>query len=97
MTLNFECVGSWVCPITQRRKTWVRFSGDAESPDAFAFSRIFDSIDCLLMMCRRDLRTALALDPRAQRWDRCAGHLFCQELTCADREQIEILRSREQL
>jgi len=38
---------------------------------------------------------ALALDPLADRWDRCAGHLFCQELTCADREQIEILQTKE--
>ena len=64
-------------------------------PDTFAFSRIFDSIDCLLIMCRRDLRAALALDPRADRWDRCAGQVFCQELTSADREQIEILQTEE--
>jgi hypothetical protein len=90
-------VGSWVCPITLQHKTWLKFSGDVERPDAFAFSRIVDSLDCLLVICRPDLRSAiaLALDPLADRWDRCAGHLFCQELTCADREQIEILQTKE--
>lgn len=92
-SLGFEVMGSWDNPITQRRRTWVRFSVGTER-DAFSFSRILDSIDCLLVLCRPDLRAAIALDPRGERWDRCAGYTFCQDLAHADREQIELLQAR---
>jgi hypothetical protein len=53
--------------------------------------RIFDSIDCLIFTCSRELRTELALEPRGGgHWDNCRDYWFWvhEDLTREDREQI---------
>ena len=91
----FEDMGSWEDPTTLRSKNWVRFfhtdprRQTRQRQDEF--SRIFDSIDHLIFMCNRRIRTELALEPRGGgHWDKSRGYWFWvhEALTREDREQI---------
>lgn len=74
---GFEDMGGWEDSITLHRKNWIRFfhTDPRRRRARQAFSRIFDSIDCLTFMCSRGLRAALALEPRGGHWDERPGLL----------------------
>ena len=108
---GFEVMGGWTDSATLRRKTWVRcFSADQDGRQAGrdAFSRIFDPLDLLLFESQREFRSAIALEPRRERfggilletaghWNFCRGYRFWvhEDLRHEDRIRIaEIVQSR---